>query len=162
MGTYLLDADVFIRAKRDHYRFSTFPCFWDWIDNHSAQNVILSVEQVKDDLSQAQDDLATWVQTRSGIFLAADAATTRSLPVVAHWVSTSPRQYQQQAVSEFLSCSDYWLVANGHGRQMTVVTHEVPAPNSKKKVKIPDVCSGLGVRCITPFEMLDEMGARFP
>ncbi len=42
----------------------------------------------------------------------------------------------------------------------TVVTHEVPA-NSVRKVKIPNVCIGLDVRCMTPFEMLRVERARF-
>jgi hypothetical protein len=42
-----------------------------------------------------------------------------------------------------------------------VVTHEVAAPHAIRKVKIPDVCIGLGVKCVTPFEMLRKEGARF-
>jgi hypothetical protein len=34
---YLLDADVFIRAKNLHYGFDFCPAFWDWIVvNHAA------------------------------------------------------------------------------------------------------------------------------
>ncbi len=29
---YLLDSDVFIRAKRDHYGFDFCPAFWDWLE----------------------------------------------------------------------------------------------------------------------------------
>jgi hypothetical protein len=41
-----------------------------------------------------------------------------------------------------------------------VVTHEVPS-GSIRKVKIPNVCIGLGVKCVTPFEMLRRERARF-
>ena len=30
-----------------------------------------------------------------------------------------------------------------------------------QKIKIPDACIGLGVRCVTPFEMLRREQARF-
>ena len=33
--------------------------------------------------------------------------------------------------------------------------------NSIKKIKIPDVCKGLGIDCMTPFEMLRREKARF-
>lgn len=33
------------------------------------------------------------------------------------------------------------------------MTHEIPS-NSTKKIKIPDACIGLGIKCITPYEML--------
>ncbi len=32
---------------------------------------------------------------------------------------------------------------------------------SIRKVKIPDVCIGLGIKCMTPFQMLRLEGARF-
>jgi hypothetical protein len=41
-----------------------------------------------------------------------------------------------------------------------VVTHEVAA-NSARKVKIPNVCIGLGLRFMTPYEMLRIERARF-
>jgi hypothetical protein len=40
------------------------------------------------------------------------------------------------------------------------VTHEVPSA-SVKRIKIPDACIGLGIKCITPFEMLRIERARF-
>jgi hypothetical protein len=41
-----------------------------------------------------------------------------------------------------------------------VVTHEVPSP-SIKRIKIPNVCIGLTVKCMTPYEMLRAERARF-
>jgi hypothetical protein len=40
------------------------------------------------------------------------------------------------------------------------VTHEVPAA-SPRKIKIPDACIGLGIKCMTPYEMLRVERARF-
>ena len=45
-------------------------------------------------------------------------------------------------------------------RQMIVVTHEVAA-NSVKRIKIPNVCAGLGLRFMTPYEMLRVEKAKF-
>jgi len=41
-----------------------------------------------------------------------------------------------------------------------VVTHEVPGA-SRKKIKIPDACIGLGIKCVSPYEMLRTERARF-
>jgi hypothetical protein len=38
--------------------------------------------------------------------------------------------------------------------------HEKPA-NSQNKLKIPDACQGLGVRCMKPWDMLRLEGAKF-
>ena len=58
------------------------------------------------------------------------------------------------------SRADYYLVAHALPTEHTVVTHEV-ASTSTKKIKIPDACMGLGVKCMTPFAMLRAAGARF-
>jgi hypothetical protein len=50
----------------------------------------------------------------------------------------------------------YLLDAGGH----TVVTHEKAQPLAKK-IKIPNVCIGLNIKCMTPFEMLRNERARF-
>ena len=52
------------------------------------------------------------------------------------------------------------LVAQALSHSHTVVTHEI-ASNSPKKIKIPDACIGLGIKCVTPFEMLRRERARF-
>ncbi|MCA3006249.1 MAG: DUF4411 family protein [Phycisphaerales bacterium] len=42
-------------------------------------------------------------------------------------------------------------MAGGH----TVVTLEKPATTpSKKKIKVPDACAGVGIKCMTPYAML--------
>ena len=47
---YLLDADVFIRAKNDHYSFDTVPGFWDWLHNANARGDVFSIQRVRDEL----------------------------------------------------------------------------------------------------------------
>jgi hypothetical protein len=48
---------------------------------------------------------------------------------------------------------DYYLVAQAHAAGHTVVTHEIPSA-STRRIKIPDACIGLSIKCMTPFEML--------
>jgi len=64
-------------------------------------------------------------------------------------------------VNGFLQVADYYFVAQALALGHTVVTHERPAPQSIRKIKIPDVCIGLGIKCMTPFEMLRKERARF-
>ena len=68
--------------------------------------------------------------------------------------------YEAAAVATFGQAADYFLVSHAHPHGHVVVTHEVPA-NSRMKIKIPDVCDGMGVQWTTPFEMLRATGARF-
>ncbi|HKT60906.1 MAG TPA: DUF4411 family protein [Gemmatimonadales bacterium] len=158
---YLLDANVLIRARRDHYRLKVFPCFWDWIEAKNAAGVVYSVTAIRQEL-QLDADLAPWVQKRSGLFLAPDSATTSAAATVSGWVKDPARVYRASAVSTFFAAGDYWLISHALATGYTVVTHEVPEPLSQRKVKIPDVCKGVGVSWTTPFEMLQQEGASFP
>jgi hypothetical protein len=158
---YLLDADVLIRAKRDHYRFKVFPVFWNWIEQQHHAGVVFSVERVGQELAVGTDDLAAWVKQTSGLFLAPDTETVTAAQQVSTWVQDPARPYTPAAVSAFFSGGDYWLTAHALAHTYTVVTHEVPDPFSKRRVKIPDVCAGLGVTCTNPFQMLEDTGASF-
>lgn len=62
---------------------------------------------------------------------------------------------------ERVPAGGFYLVAHALAAGYTVVTHEKPGGGSIKKVQIPDVCIGLGVKCVTPFEMLRAERARF-
>lgn len=64
------------------------------------------------------------------------------------------------AVSTFLQVADYYLVAHALAHGLTLVTHEI-ASSSTKRIKIPDACIGLGIKCMTPYEMLRNEHARF-
>ena len=46
---YLLDADVFIRAKNLHYGMDFCPAFWDWLLQEHENSVVFSVEKVGDE-----------------------------------------------------------------------------------------------------------------
>jgi len=64
------------------------------------------------------------------------------------------------AVSTFLQVADYYLVAHALAHGHTVVTHEVASP-STKRIKIPNACLGVGLKFVTPYEMLRHERARF-
>lgn len=69
-------------------------------------------------------------------------------------------EYQPAAINTFLKGADYLLVAHAFAHNCTVVTHEVTA-NTKRKIKIPNACIGLGLDCVSPYEMLRRERARF-
>lgn len=73
---------------------------------------------------------------------------------------SSGGRYLPTAVSTFLQVADYYLVSHAHAHGHTVVTHEV-VDNAIKRIKIPNVCLGMGIPCINPFEMLRTKQARF-
>jgi hypothetical protein len=156
---YLLDANVFIQAKNLHYGLDFCPGFWHWLVMRNASGDVFSIEKVGDEIAAGADELATWADPLGpGFFLKPDAAMLPALGSVSTWASG--QSYEQAAVNTFLQVADYYLVAHALAHGYTVVTHEKPA-TSAKKIKIPDACIGLGVKCMTPFEMLRRERARF-
>ena len=156
---YLLDANVFIQTKNLYYGLDFCPAFWDWLIARNASGQVFSIERVGDELEAGGDELAAWAGSRgSGFFLKPDATMLPTLGSVSAWATG--QRYEPAAASTFLQVADYYLVAHALTHGHTVVTHEI-ASTSTKKIKIPDACIGLGIKCMTPFEMLRRERARF-
>lgn len=156
---YLLDANVFIQAKNLHYGLDFCPAFWDWLIASNAAQLAFSIEKVGDEIEAGADELAAWAATLgTAFFLKPPPAILPALGVVSTWATSG--SYEPAAVSTFLQVADYYLVAHALAQGHTVVTHEKAAP-STKRIKIPNACIGVGVKCMTPFEMLRRERARF-
>jgi hypothetical protein len=157
--SYLLDSDVFIQAKNLHYGLDFCPAFWDWLIAANGKALVFSTEKVGDEIQAGADELATWAAGRGdGFFLKPDSAILPTLAQVSSWASG--QNYEPAAVSTFLQVVDFYLVAHALAHGHTVVTHEVAAA-STKKIKIPNACIGVGVKCVTPYEMLRAEKAKF-
>ncbi len=158
MTTYLLDANVFIQAKNLHYGFEFCPAFWDWIDQENASGKVFSIERVGDEIRAGDDELAEWAGQRPGLFLSPDTEMVPSLAAVSNWAYGA--DYEPAGVATFLQVADYYLVAQAHAHGYVVVTHEV-FNSSPKRIKIPNACLEVGVKCVNPYEMLRSERAQF-
>ncbi|MDA8116951.1 MAG: DUF4411 family protein [Actinomycetota bacterium] len=156
---YLLDANVFIQAKNLHYSFDFCPAFWQWIDKEHVNGKVYSIDKVRDELIGGDDALAEWAKRRGiDFFLPPDNQVLPSFAALSTWAGSG--DYEPGAVSQFLQIADYYLVAQAQAHGFAVVTHEVAA-NSVKRIKIPNACVAMGVKFLSPYEMLRTEGARF-
>ena len=156
---YLLDANVFIQAKNLHYGLDFCPAFWDWLIQENNNGRVMSVGQVGDELLTGDDELAEWARHRGeGFFRETDPATLQAFREVSEWVQT--QDFEPAAINTFLQVADYYLVAYAKTHNHTVVTHEIPS-DSRRKIKIPTVCIGIGVHSINPYAMLRRERVRF-
>ncbi len=156
---YLLDANVFIQAKNLHYGLDFCPAFWDWLIAANRGGIVSSIEKVGDEIDAGVDELAAWAAQRGpAFFLKPDAKLLPALGTVSTWASS--QNYEPAAVSTFLQVADYYLIAHALAHGHSVVTHEVAAA-TVKRVKIPNVCVGLGIKFMSPYEMLRHERARF-
>lgn len=159
MVRYLLDSNIFIEAKNAYYPFDVFPAFWDRLHKLEEQNHLLSIDKVKEELCHHDDKLADWCKSVvRDTFFVESAACTSVYGEIAKWVFANT-QYNEQAKSLFLGVdeADPWLVAYARTHGFVLVTHEASNPDSKNKIKLPDVCRQFNVQCIRTIDMLRNL-----
>ena len=157
---YLLDTGILIEAKRRFYGMDFVPGYWEWLMQEAGAGTVRSIERVADEIGAQQDELSEWAGTLpDGFFLRPDAAFTGAFTRLSQWALSSG--FQQAAYAEFFDVADSYLVAQAMAGDHTVVTLEKPATTpSKKRIKVPDACAGVGVKCMTPYAVMRLRGVR--
>ena len=96
-----------------------------------------------------------------GFFVPVDTdVVVRAYTDIMMWVQRHPR-YFDYAKAKFATGADGWLVAYAQVHGVTVVTNEQSALESRKEIKLPDVCDQFGVRCDNTFAMLRALNIHF-
>jgi hypothetical protein len=156
---YLVDANVLIEAKNRYYAFDIAPGFWAWLQGAHAAGEVGSIEAVEKELVGGNDELAEWAKANSSFFHPIDQATTAYFAALTAWAVSRP--FTPAALAAFSgNQADYQLVAHARGHNHVLVTHELPEPSSRKRVKIPDACAAIGATYMEPFEMMRRTGAK--
>ncbi len=159
---YLLDADTLIRAFRQHYRPAFCPAYWDALLHHHEAGRVASIVPVKRELLKGNDDLAKWVRRRPPTTFFKDVqdnAVVRQYRALGNWVQAHT-SLNESAKAGFAAGADGWLVAYAQTNGFVVCTFEVSAPESRNRIKIPDIADAFGVACISPFDMLESLQVR--
>ncbi len=161
---YVIDADVLIAAKNSYYGFDICPGFWDSLLHHHEAGRVFSLDEVKDEIFEWEqaDNLIDWVNDRvpPEFFIGTQNPLVASeYSDIMQWVNQHP-QYRDEAKTDFTQGADGWLIAHAKLHDITLVTNEKSAPNSERRIFIPDVGRHFGVDPINTFEMLGELGVR--
>ena len=77
---YLLDANVFIRAKNEHFGFDFCPAFWDWLAVENANGLVFSIDDVGGELRFGNDELSEWTARQGDGFFLPPAAGVSACP----------------------------------------------------------------------------------
>lgn len=160
---YVLDANAFIEASKGYYAFDICPGFWTALLRLHLAKQVFSIDKVKAELSATADDLSGWVSDRaSDTFFkqTRDQHVADEFRNLVNWVQNEP-QFTTDAKAEFASVADGWVVAYAKVNGLVVVTHEVFAPEAKRRVKIPNVCVEFDVDYCNTFEMLRDLRVSF-
>jgi hypothetical protein len=155
---YLLDADTLIRADSTYYPLKRFPIFWQWLrHNGNAGNAKIPLEQYEEVIG-GRGQLVDWLKeedSRKALLFAEEADPVIVAKVTAEGYAADLDEAEQEAVGR-----DPFLIAYGvvAANERCVVSFEVSAPSkTRANRKVPDVCVHFGVKCITLFELIEEL-----
>jgi len=164
MSTFLVDANFFIQAHRAIYPLDVATSFWLKVKQLADNGNIISIDKVRNEIYQNEDELKTWCQLNlpNNFFKNTDIVIIE-YGQLAIWANSRSNHYKREAIDEFLDANiaDAWLIAFAKNHNISLVTYEKSEPNSKKKIKIPDVCIEFNVDYSNTIEMFRSLGEKF-
>lgn len=156
---FIIDSNIFIQTHKD------LPCdiwcsFWNNFETLLGSGDVVSIAKVYDEISRGNDDLLSWVNqhTSKDIFIEIDNDVMMCYAELIKWANS--QNFTQTACDTFADVADSYLIATAKAKGLVVVTLEKSNPDSKKRIKIPDACAAVGVRCIDLNTMLREMNVQ--
>ena len=149
---YCLDTSALIQPWNTYYSMDLCPEYWDVLDGLAREGVVFCTQDVRREIEKQDDTLFAWVKERPFLFREVTAEVQTNLRSILE----SHRELVDTKKDR--SMADPWVVAHAMAEAATVVTKEGLAP---RRIKIPDVCRALGVRCIDDFQFLRELGVKF-
>lgn len=160
MERYLLDSNIFITSE-NHIPRDIFEGFWRRLGELLVSGTAILHQAVLDELKRHKDPLVEWIEGLEEVkVMPATEGTLEKYLEVCSWADN--QSYTPLALREFKaeSRADAWLCAEALNSDLTLVTYETPS-NSPKRVKIPNVCAGLGIRRIDGFDFMRIQGFHF-
>lgn len=149
---YAIDTCSLMRM-RSVYPIGVFPSVWEKITDLADDGVIVSCEDVLEELKVQDDDLLSWAKERLSMFLPIDGEIQKT---VARILKTHGNLLDLKRKK---SSADPFLIAFAMINKCTVVTEEQPSGGPDKS-KIPDVCKAYNVPHITLLELLTREGLK--
>jgi Domain of unknown function (DUF4411) len=149
--SYSLDTNSFLTAWNDTYRPGSFPGFWRELEGLISSGRACTSEEVIRELSKKDDGVYQWAKEQELLSveleeeqIALTKALTKQFPVLA-----KERLGRMRA--------DGFVIALAQWKDLTVVTAE----NRRGPEKIPNLCDGANVTCITLADLIESEGWSF-
>ena len=156
---YCLDANVLIEAWQKYYAPAFCSDYWEMLNGLGQQERIFLPQQVFDEITRTEDDLAAWVKKSLIPVYPTDGPVTECLRRI---YAANPSHVLLVDNTRQRSMADPWVIAHAMNSNACVVTkeHLETAVNSKR-VKIPNVCQNMGIRCIDDYTFIRELNITF-
>lgn len=146
---YVLDTNVFINMQR-HHPLDVFGSLWTKMADIIDAGIVISCDEVFDELSIGNDSLLQWARQRKGAFIS-------SGPNIQRMVREILQKYPTLVTgSRKSNGADPFVIALAKLKNCTLVSDETRAGDGQP-VKIPNVCDAYGVRLIKFVDFLREV-----
>lgn len=152
---YSIDTSAFLDGWVRYYPPDTFPGLWLRIEQLIEDGDLRATEEVLHELEKKDDDVFAWAKERK------DALSVPIDDRIQPAVSVILEDFEKLLdTRKNRSAADPFVIALAQIEGCTVVTGEGPT-GSPDRPNIPDVCSGLGVPCISLLQLIRREGWTF-
>lgn len=130
------------------------PSFWQKLGAAIVRGEVRCIDEVQREIEKKTDDLLAWTKNQPSLVI----PMSNDVMVAARAIINQFPLLTKPGGSR--DAADPFVIAFAQTQKITVVTEEEPS-NTPKKVKIPDVCNALGIRCINVYGFVRDQGWRF-
>lgn len=150
---YVFDTNIFINLQR-RQPIDLYPSLWEKLDQFFKTGVIVSSQEVFDEITSGRDELADWVFSRKEFFLPTDSNVQKK----AREILKDNRGLIEGGKKA--NSADPFVIALAQILNAKVVTEEAKSSNLMSP-KIPDVCERLGIEHISFVSFSRELHLQF-
>lgn len=156
---YCLDTNVLVEAWNSYYSPQLCPSYWDVLKQLGGAGRIFLPADVAEEISRTQDALARWLD-QSGILI---RKNTQRVGLAIKAIYAADERHERLVDNiRGRSLADPWVIAHAMDAGACVVTKEkLTLEANAKRIRIPDVCYKMAVRCINDFDFLSEITVSF-
>lgn len=159
MQAYCLDANILIKAWEGYYSPTICPTYWTVLNDLGKSGIIFVPEAVFDEIAKTEDDLSKWLKKSQIKVHKQDGRIGEALNKI---YAANPNHKYLVDSKKGRSLADPWVIAHALTVGACVVTKEQKIlTGGPDKIKIPNVCHNMGIKCIDDFAFLKEVRVEF-
>lgn len=153
MPKYVFDSNIFINLQR-RQPIDIYPSLWNKIGELMTEGIIVSSQEVYDEISIGGDELEKWAKERRQFFLPSEINVQNEVREIL-------KKYRGLIEGgKKKNSADPFVIALAKENSCKVVTEEVRT-RSYSSPKIPDVCDHYQIKCLTFVEFAREEKLNF-
>ena len=155
---YCLDANVLIQAWQKYYSPKICPEYWKLLERLGHSQRIFLAKDVEEEIMKTEDELSQWLKSSGIPIYPREGSVLLCLKKI---FETDPTHLRLVDNIKGRSLADPWVIAHAMDQDACVVTKEAKQTTQTNRIKIPNVCEKMGVRCIDDFQFIRELGISF-